>query len=269
MVTDGFILHCGASLVEAGEVRTVITPDRTESHVPIGHWDLREQAISALADHGYQVVDEGHALSKNGGNWFCLMQVERHALDELAGMKRIVGLRNSHIKAYSATLSIGQRVVLCDNLLISANVVLGRKHTQNIWRDIPPLMSLAISRMDAVQTIEQHRFDAYQKTRIGRVTADNLVCSAIRNGALPPSKVGQVLEDYDHPEKRHPEMEGMEETLWRLYMAVTEHTKGSVWQAPKRCEKLHGLMDRIANFSMSIPRLSDIDVDAEEVEEVD
>lgn len=265
---NGLLLHTGGLSVSWDDVRQVRTPDATDSHVPIPHHELVGVAFDVLKDRGWNVVNEAHALSKNGQNYFGLMELDRPEIGFDGGMTRtLVGLRNSHIFQYSAAMALGGRVFVCDNLCFTGEVVLGRKHTKNILRDIYPLMSLAVAKIQESREIERERFAAYQRTDIDRKLADHLLLTAVRANALPPSVLGKVIEDVDFPGRRHPEFEPYKGSLFGLYMASTEHTKGSLPQAPKRCMKLHSILDPVASYAAGRQlSLSEIGIDADEVE---
>ena len=101
---------------------------------------------------------------------------------------------------------------------------------------------------------------------VSRKCADHLLMSALRAGVMPPSKMSAIVEDVDFPERRHPEFEPYKGSVFGLYMAVTEHTKGSPWLAPKRCEKLHGILDAAALYRSASLDVADVVDDVEDVE---
>jgi len=249
----------------------------TDSHVPIAHHELVNLAKDALNDAGWVVRAESHALSANGGNYFGLMEIDRgrlHPANEwlpVEGRKDsaiTIGLRNSHIKQFKAGLCAGSRVFVCDNLAFWAEVVIGRKHTTNIMRDISPLMALAVGKLMSARITDEQRVVAYQGSGLEINFAEHLMISMIRLGVIPPSKIGMVLEDYEHPERRHQEFVQYQNTTYGLYMAATEHMKGNLPALPKRSLKLHALLDGASNFNPETLTLESIGVDEDEVEVV-
>ena len=262
---QGLILHTGGSTVGWRDVVGVATPPATESHFPIPHHELVSIARDVLQDRGWPIVSEAHALARGGSNYFGLFEVDRPEFD--GGMTRtVVGLRNSHIFQYAAAIALGGRVVVCDNLLFTGEVVLGRRHTRNILRDIYPLVSLAVAKLDQSKVIERERFVAYQAMDVSRKCSDHILMSALRSGVIPPSKMAAIVQDFDFPGWRHLEFEQYKGSVFGLYMAITEHTKGSLWLAPKRCEKLHGILDAAALYRSASLDVADVVDDVEDVE---
>lgn len=273
-MSNGLVLHTGGATVSLDQVASVPCPAPTDSHVPIAHHELVNLAKDALNNAGWIIREESHALSANGGNYFGLMEIDRgrlHPANEwlpAEGRKDsaiTIGLRNSHIKQFKAGLCAGSRVFVCDNLAFWAEVVIGRKHTTNIMRDISPLMALAVGRLMNARITDEQRVAAYQGTGLEINFAEHLMVSMIRLGVIPPSKIGLVLEDYEHPERKHPEFCQYQDSVYGLYMAATEHMKGNLFPLPKRSTKLHALLDGAAKFSDGLT-LEGIGVDAGEAE---
>ena len=129
------LLHCGAHHVERDDVRTAKTPDRTDTWVPIGHGRLLNMVRDTLVGNGLTVVEEAHALTRDGQRYFGLLHVQNGNPSDKYGL--VVGVRNSHDKSFSAGLALGAAVFCCDNLSFSSEVVLARKHTVFIERDLP------------------------------------------------------------------------------------------------------------------------------------
>ena len=273
-MSNGLVLHTGGATVSFDQVASVPCSMATDSHVPIAHHELVNLAKDALNDAGWIIREESHALSANGGNYFGLMEIDRGRLNPanewvpVKGRKDsaiTIGLRNSHIKQFKAGLCAGSRVFVCDNLAFWAEVVIGRKHTTNIMRDISPLMALAVGKLMQARITDEQRVAAYQGTGLDINFAEHLMMSMIRLGVIPPSKIGMVLEDYEHPERRHQEFVQYQNTAYGLYMAATEHLKGNLFALPKRSAKLHALLDGAAQFSDGLT-LEGAGVDADDVE---
>jgi len=273
-MSNGLMLHTGGATVSLDEVASIPCPAPTESHVPIPHHDLINLAKDALNQAGWIIRDEAHALAANGGNYFGLLEVDRgrlHPANEWVQVEGrrdsaiTIGLRNSHIKQFKAGLCAGSRVFVCDNLAFWAEVVIGRKHTANIMRDISPLMALAVGKLMNARITDEQRVAAYQCTELEINYAEHLMVSMIRLGVIPPSKIGMVLEDYEHPERRHQEFVQYQNTAYGLYMAATEHLKGNLFALPKRSAKLHLLLDGAAQFTDGLT-LEGVGVDDSEAE---
>ena len=69
--------------------------------------------------------------------------------------------------------------------------------------------------------------------------------------AFTPKQMPDVLTQWRSP--NHPEF-AESRTVWRLFNAVTEAIKGSLWALPARTQALHGLLD--AHVGLVRPQLT-------------
>ena len=94
MKLNNLLLHCGAAHVEPEQLERVRTPEAVGRWQPIGHAELAAQVRRGLDNAGMKVLNEAHALNREGAQYFGLMQVEidGHENDEWG---TVVGLRNS------------------------------------------------------------------------------------------------------------------------------------------------------------------------------
>lgn len=234
-------LHRGGQAVQFSDLQTVPTPQRTASWVPIPHAVLAEQVIATLNDAGLTVVGAQHALSKDGARYFGLLQVKTDT--DAPDFAAMIGVRNSHDQSYPAGLALGSRVLVCDNLAFSAEVVLNRKHTAQIARDLPGLVYRAVAKLAEGRGEQDRRIEAYKRTTLDTRDAHDLLVRAVDARALPARWLMDALAEWRTP--RHAEFEAGGKTGWRLFNAVTEALKGSsdLHALPGRTSRLHGLMD--------------------------
>ena len=136
-----FFMHCGAHAATIDDVANVVTPANTATHYPVPHIALYEQFKDRLAETGLRLVDEQHALHTKheipGCNWFALFELE----SERSDYNLVAATRNSHGKDYSMLAGLGDRAFICDNLAFNIEFQLSRKHTRNIFRDLPQLVN--------------------------------------------------------------------------------------------------------------------------------
>ncbi len=238
MKLNNLCLHCGGALVEPEELERVQTPDPVGRWQPVGHADLAAQVRRGLADAGMTVLTEAHALNRAGAHYFGLMQVaingKQH--DEWG---TIVGLRNSHDKRFPAALAMGNAVFCCDNLSMTGEIVLARRHTTNILRDLPEVTARAIGKLSDFVGMTERRATLYRNREMGNTEAHDLIVRALDARAITTTMVPKVLEQWRAP--NHPEFS--DRNLWSLYNAFTETLKGGLLQLPRRSDALHGVLD--------------------------
>jgi hypothetical protein len=148
-------------------------------------------------------------------------------------------------------------MIVCENLCFSSDVKLARRHTVNIIRDIPRVLSEGIGRLLSHWTDMETRINRYQNTEIGFDRACELSVQLAESKALPARDVFAVTQEFKAP--RHPEFNTP--TLWNLYNSVTENLKGSdLTKLPARTMVMQSIFDSIAGHASIIePQLIDVE----------
>lgn len=237
------VLHAGGNAVDRAVLDTVPVPEHTDTWYPIPHAMLLEQVYGSLAGAGLTVVNEAHALAREGARYFGLLQVANgHNADDYG---LVIGLRNSHDQSFPAALACGSGVFVCDNLAFSGEIKIGRKHTRFIERDLPGLVTTALGRLNDVRRFQDIRIQEYKRTEITRTEADHLIVEMFRSRVINVQRIPEVLKEWEVP--RHPEFSANGLTVWRLFNAVTESLKGRVAVEPRCTMALHGLLDTVCN----------------------
>ena len=244
------------NLVSREELANVRTPEGTDSFTPISHSFLVEETLSALDRAGYSVTEEKHALGRFGQRYFGGFQITGPDINS-DSRKLVLGLRNAHDKSFAASMCIGNRMIVCENLCFSSDVKLARRHTVNIIRDIPRVLSEGIGRLLSHWTDMETRIGRYQNTEIGFNQACELAVQLAESKALPARDVFAVTQEFKAP--RHPEFNTP--TLWNLYNSVTENLKGSdLTKLPVRTMVMQSMFDSIAGHA-SIIEVEPIDAE--------
>jgi hypothetical protein len=190
----------------------------------------------ALTASGGIIAAEEHALYKDGARYFGLL----HLNDDKGGGNTVVGIRNSHDKTFPAALALGHRVFVCDNLAFSGDVVVRRKHTRFIHRDLARLICSAVGRLTDMRVQQETRLVAYQGREIDNVQAHDLIIRALLAKIIGGEAVPRVVGEW-----REPRYEDFRpRTVWSLFNAFTEIMKGTNPAAMvQRTITLHGLFD--------------------------
>ena len=230
------------NLISREELVNVRTPDATDSFTPIAHSFLVDQTLEALDRAGYSVTEEKHALARFGQRYFGGFQIAGPDINS-EERKLVLGLRNSHDRTFAASICVGNRMIVCENLCFSSDIKLARRHTTNILRDIPRVLSEAIGRLFSQWTDMETRINSYKNAEIGFDQACALSIQLAEAKALPAREVFPVTQEFKAP--RHPEFNTP--TLWNLYNSVTENLKGSdLTKLPARTMVMQSIFDKIA-----------------------
>ena len=232
------------------------------SHQPIAHHELVERTRGFLGDNGFTIQDEVHSLARENNHYFGLFAVD-HPNRAESDRGCVIGLRNSHDKTFPAGLCAGDAPFVCDNLIFTNTIKLARRHTRHILDDLNQTINRAIGKLFGFWHGQDQRIEAYQNFELGNALANDLVIRACKAGAIPKSKIMDVVnqwESSDHVEFR-------DRNLNSLYNAFTEVYKGNLVALPARSDALHSVLDSQVDFNMENHfDLDDVDVVDEVVE---
>jgi hypothetical protein len=158
----------------------------------------------------------------------------------------VVGIRNSHDKKFPAGLCAGDAPFVCDNLIFTNTIKLARRHTRNILDDLNFTINRALGKLFGFWNGQDARIEAYKNRSIGNVYANDLIVKAVQMGALPKTKLLDVVNQWESSD--HPEFHGR--NVNSLYNAFTEVYKGNLVQLPNRSDALHSLLDGYVDFKI-------------------
>lgn len=236
------MMHCGAHATSLPALAGLPLPEETDTHKPIAHHQFFELALDRLLDQGYAVSNPQHFLNREGAHYFGLMQL--HHEDEEQGAKHatMCALRNSHDKTFAASLAIGARVFVCDNLSFSGDIVVGRKHTTNIWNELPEIFEGAIKKIRVMRKRQDIRFAEYREAPLDDYAVDHLIMETYREGIINVQRIGKVNQEWHNPSADHGD-----KSVWRYFNAVTAAlgpaSANQLIQLPKKTIDLHLLLD--------------------------
>ena len=262
---NGAMMHCGAESVPYPHLMQIETPPPTDTHFPIPHHQFHDVAISSLRDQEFEVFDEQHYLNREGAHYFALMRIMHESFPSDVQHGVMVALRNSHDKMFSASLAIGAKVFVCDNLSFSGDIVVGRKHTPNIWGELPDLFSGAISKIKVMQKRQEVRFSEYKEAPLDDYTCDHIIMETYRRGIINLKRIGQVHKEWHEPSADHGD-----KSVWRYFNAVTAAlgpaSANQLIQLPKKTIDLHLLLDDFCHLDLDQETSNNDPLPAEEVE---
>ena len=240
------LMHCGGKHVSRDELANASTPGRTKTWVPVSHHRLLELVDQTIERQGFRVTNQAHGLWGDGARYFGLMELANGHAEDDYGL--VLGVRNSHDKTFPAALALGNQVLVCDNLSFFGEVVLTRRHTRFIERDLPGIVTQAVGRLSEMRTQQDARIAAYKARSIIDRTAHDLMVRAVDSRVIPVTQLPTVLKEWRKPS--HPEFSENGRSVWRLFNAFTESFKSrSLEMLPRRSQTLHGLMNRVCQLA--------------------
>ncbi|MFH1679705.1 MAG: DUF932 domain-containing protein [Candidatus Eisenbacteria bacterium] len=207
------VLHRGGWEARKADLASVPVPEETASYCPVPYARFVEEVELHVPRFGLRITQERFALAREGRQMFGVFTCGNGRKDYALA----IGLRNSYDHSLSVGLVAGSHVFCCDNLAFSGEVTMRRKHTPNVFRDLPDLIYRMLSKVSSMQSRIHEEIAAMKARDLSPETADHLMVQAIRMNVLPASHLPKVMEAWERP--KHEEF--APRTAWSLYNAFT------------------------------------------------
>ena len=215
---EATLSHSRSVLVGRQDLKDLPTPEPTATHYPIPHWKFVERLAESLHFRHLAITAEEYAVSNDGMRFFGALTLDV----EESGVRIAIGLRNSHDKSFSLGLTVGRRVLVCDNLALFGDYTpVLRKHTKKV--EIEAILAVAVDEMQRNFEPMRRQIEFFRGYELSDDRAKLVIYEAFFGGAADlPKHLGVVVHDhYFHP--KYPEFEPR--TVWSLENAFTSAVK--------------------------------------------
>jgi len=258
---QGLMLHCGGNRVELDEVKAVETPEATDSWKPIPHSLLIDVIRAEMVGRGIRVTEEAHALARDGQRYFGLIEVEMPEFMGQEGVEQnlVIGVRNSNDKSFPAQLCLGDRVFVCDNLCFNGQIQLGRKHTKNILKDLPSMVTAAFGQVQGMREVQNARIEAYKSVEMTEKEQVFETYRMFQGGNFPHTMRKHIEKEFLKPSHEEFLTASGNRTVWTLQNAITEAAKvrPNLVELQNRSAAMFGHLDKFVNFEKPEDTLRD------------
>ena len=210
--------HARSVLVGRQDLRDLPTPEPTATHFPIPHCKFVETLAESLHFRHLEIVGEEFAVSPDGQRFFGALTLNV----EESGVRIALGLRNSHDKSFSLGVTVGRRVLVCDNLALFGDYTpVMRKHTKHV--EIEAVLAVAIDDMQRKFDPMRRQIEFFRGCDLSDARAKLIIYEAFFGGAADlPKHLGAVV----HQQYFEPEYDEFKpRTLWSLENAFTSALK--------------------------------------------
>tara|TARA_R110000803_G_scaffold39087_5_gene84280 strand:- start:260 stop:949 length:690 start_codon:yes stop_codon:yes gene_type:complete len=204
------------------------TPFATKTHHPVPHSLVYDFAMEALEYEGLEVVAEEHALTNEGDRYFAHLTLSSPDLD----WSPSIILANSHDKRLAVRVGVGSHVFCCDNLAFWANEVVKRKHTSEIFGELPGLISTAVRNCVGEIGVQSDAILRMKNVRVWEPESD--IFNLYERNILRKTDVVKVWEHFNNPQA-----EWVPDSQWCLFNAATAVMEGRVMSDPRTTIALH------------------------------
>jgi hypothetical protein len=213
-------LHRGGWEATKADLAAVPIPDPTESYHPAPYGRFIEEVELHVLRFGLTVQSSAFALAREGGQMFGVLTCVNGK--PAADYALAIGLRSSYDRSLALSCCSGSRTFVCDNLAFSGEVTMHRKHTVNVFRDLPDLIYRMLSQVSSMRERTDGEIAAMKVRELPPAHAHHLMVEAVKANVLSASRLPKVIEAWDEP--RHEEF--APRTAWSLFNAFTEVQKG-------------------------------------------
>jgi len=214
---NNLMLHRDGWDATPADLASVPLPEPTNSYVPVPYGRLVEEVKLHIPRFGLNLRDERYALAREGGQMFGVLSCTNgHNADDWC---LAIGIRSSYDRSLAVGLVAGSHVFVCDNLAFHGETESTRKHTVNVFRDLPEMVYNLLGGVSAMQSRIACEIEAMKSRVLDEQSAHHLMMLSVREAVVPASRLPKVLELWDGPG----DCVGTEapQNAWRLYNAFT------------------------------------------------
>ena len=212
------LAHCGAQKITRAELQGLPAPVGTATHRPIPHYEIVQALIETLGFRHISVVKDEYAVTADAMKMFGLLELEAG----FVGCRFAIGMRNSNDKSMRLALTVGYRVLVCDNMAFHGDFTpVLAKHSKNF--DLVDAISIGVDRMQRNFEPMRKQVETWRDSQISDDRAKLLIYSAFIEGELEvPRHLAKPVHDlYFNPRVE----EFVPRTMWSLTNAFTSAFK--------------------------------------------
>ena len=215
------LLHKGAEPATINDLAAIPLPQETRTYKPVGHDDLANM-LSSMASNllpEFELVNTQFGLARDGAKMFGVHTFKNG--DSAPGLS--IGFRNSYDRSLSVGIAVGASVFVCDNLMLTGDLTVLRKHTSNVHADIDGLALSAIYRSRSAFNQIKQDAEVMKQVPMSDDEAYRMLGLVYGRGIINPRQIPVVKKEWLEPS--HDVFE--DRNLWSFYNAVTEALKSS------------------------------------------
>src|SRR6266478_5390654 len=165
------------------ELTLVPTPPATETHRPVPHHEIVQALVETLGFRHIGVVRDEYAVSPDGMRMFGVLDLETG----MHGCRFSIGIRNANDKSMRLALTIGYRVMVCDNMAFHGDFTpVLAKHSKNF--SLLDSLSIGVDRMQRNFEPMRKQIEQWRESQIADVTAKIVIYQAFIESELDVPK---------------------------------------------------------------------------------
>jgi hypothetical protein len=218
MQQSQLLAHPGTSKISREELEAIATPQASATHQPVSHYQVVGALIETLSFRQISVVRDEYAVSGDGMKMFGVLDLET----TFDGCRFSVGVRNSNDKSMRLALTVGYRVLVCDNMAFHGDFTpVLAKHSKHL--NLVDVLALGVDRMQRNFEPMRRQIEAWKNSRVSDEMAKLIIYKAFVEDELdiPKHLARPVHNLYFHPQVE----EFAPRTMWSLSNSFTSAFK--------------------------------------------
>lgn len=236
---SGTLYYAQSTLVNREQLMTIPPPPATSTWRPIAHGDLVSAIDRQLLVRGITIQKETFAVQRDGARLFAVLDLSIEWSGECCAA---MGIRTANDRSMALEIAIGVKVLVCDNLAFSGDLIaLRRKHTAKF--DLNADLSRAVDRYQAHLLALQRTIARAREDTISEEEAKCLIFEAFEDEILPIRYFKQVAQTFFKPAAEMTDVQPR--TMWGLHNAFTRVVRqmapAPAFQATTELGKFFGL----------------------------
>lgn len=206
------------TILDRQQLALVPTPAATATHRPVPHHEVINALVDTLKFRHIAPVKEQYCVDKSGMKMFGTMELET----TFHGCRFALGIRNSHDRTMALGITVGYRVLVCENLAFHGDYTpVMRKHTKNF--NLLDALSLGVDNIQRNFEPMVKDVERWQDCQLSDASAKLLIYEAFVEGAMElPKHLMRPTHDYYFTP---PHDEFAPRTLWSLQNSFTGAAK--------------------------------------------
>src|SRR6266581_3868659 len=218
MEQSQLLAHCGSSKITREELKVIPTPAGSATHQPLPHFEIVGALVETLSFRQISVVREEYAVTGDRMKMFGVLDLET----TFDGCRFSIGVRNSNDKSMRLALTVGYRVLVCDNMAFHGDFTpVLAKHTKNFG--LQDSISIGVDRMQRSFEPMRRQVESWRTSQLSDEAAKLIIYRAFIEGEL---EVPKHLARVAHSRYFVPQYEEFApRTMWSLSNAFTSAFK--------------------------------------------
>jgi hypothetical protein len=215
MVGSTLLTASGTLDVSVEQLANIPTPPATATWFPVSHHQVFQSVVDTLTGAGFGIQQSRLTLARYDARFFATLDLTTPVSE---GITLAVGVRNSVDKSFPIGFCCGTRVMVCDNLAFTSEIVVATKHTKFGAKRYREGISEAVLGLNQYKKTIADWVDRMKRWDLTDDAANSYLLQAFERGVIGVRLLPLVLREW-----RHPRLEDYRpRTGWSLWNCFTD-----------------------------------------------